>query len=235
MDPFQFQLFLRMLQDGEPMSDATLDELESREVQVQRPSPSGPIGQERRRSVLGGGADKRGKLFNLGLPDMPNIFATPEYMKRSNPTKLEGDRRSTWQTSQPGWNLPDFSLSASPEMLERGRLAREGKDPSRPVAQEPLKSSMSLRPDKASALPTTPTANSPTVEAPMPQSGKELPYQTYQNLTGKDWGRGDVNPDVLWLLQHYGITAEPGSAEANLALQRALQGQGLPYVPIMEG
>ncbi|MCX7589383.1 MAG: hypothetical protein N2Z85_00365 [Patescibacteria group bacterium] len=49
----------------------------------------------------------------------------------------------------------------------------------------------------------------------------ELPYQTYQRLTGKSWP-GGTSQEIVNLLKKYGITAQPGSAEANLALQSAL-------------
>ncbi|MEM5853848.1 MAG: hypothetical protein QW228_05765 [Candidatus Aenigmatarchaeota archaeon] len=56
---------------------------------------------------------------------------------------------------------------------------------------------------------------------------KEYPYQTYERITGKKWP-GGKSPEIVSLLRAYGITAQPGSAEANLALQRALLTQGLP-------
>ena len=56
-----------------------------------------------------------------------------------------------------------------------------------------------------------PTANS-----------RELPYQTYERLTGKRW-TGGRSKSVQDILSRLGITAVPGSAEANLALQKALK------------
>jgi hypothetical protein len=51
----------------------------------------------------------------------------------------------------------------------------------------------------------------------------ELPYQTYERVTGKKW-TGGGSPDVLGMLKQAGITERPGSSAANLALQGYLQG-----------
>ncbi len=50
----------------------------------------------------------------------------------------------------------------------------------------------------------------------------ELPYQTYERVTGKKWTGGN-SADVQNAYKQYGITAPAGSAEGNLALQKALQ------------
>ncbi len=49
----------------------------------------------------------------------------------------------------------------------------------------------------------------------------ELPFQTYQRITGKTW-RGGRSAEVVELLQRLRIEYAPGSAEANLCLQGAL-------------
>lgn len=59
---------------------------------------------------------------------------------------------------------------------------------------------------------------------PMATNGQELPYQTYERLTGQRW-TGGLSQPVLKLLQDFGIQEEPGTAAANMALQRALLGQ----------
>lgn len=53
----------------------------------------------------------------------------------------------------------------------------------------------------------------------------EAPYQTYERVTGKKW-TGGTSPEVASYLQQYGISAPAGSAEANMALQKALGTQG---------
>lgn len=50
----------------------------------------------------------------------------------------------------------------------------------------------------------------------------DLPYQTYEKITGKKWTNGKTDPNILSSYQKYGIKDAPGSAEANLALQKAL-------------
>lgn len=60
---------------------------------------------------------------------------------------------------------------------------------------------------------TTPTTTSSTAS--------ELPYQTYERLTGNTWTGGNTAP-ILSAYKQYGITNAPGSASANLALQAAL-------------
>lgn len=51
------------------------------------------------------------------------------------------------------------------------------------------------------------------------ETPNELPFQTYQRIFGRDWpgGRSD---EIVSLLRKYNITDEPGSALANLELQR---------------
>lgn len=56
---------------------------------------------------------------------------------------------------------------------------------------------------------------------------KELPFETYERLMGKDWPGGSASP-VLVLLWEFGIEYKPGSAEANLALQRELRKLACP-------
>lgn len=50
----------------------------------------------------------------------------------------------------------------------------------------------------------------------------ELPYETYERLTGKKWTSGK-SADVTSLLNQYGIKAPAGSEQANNELQRALK------------
>lgn len=50
---------------------------------------------------------------------------------------------------------------------------------------------------------------------------KEYPYQTFQRLTNENWGNGQ-SAAVRKRLQALNITAPPGSAQANKALQQAL-------------
>ena len=54
----------------------------------------------------------------------------------------------------------------------------------------------------------------------------ELPYETYERVTGKKWTSGKA-ADVTKLLGQYGIKAPAGSEQANNELQRALK-RGLP-------
>lgn len=49
----------------------------------------------------------------------------------------------------------------------------------------------------------------------------DLPYQTYEKVTGKKWTGGN-SPEVIAMYQKYGIKDAPASANANLALQKAL-------------
>lgn len=62
------------------------------------------------------------------------------------------------------------------------------------------------------------------VPAPNADGGQELPYQTYERLTGQKW-TGGMSPQVLELMNNFGIDAEPGSAEANMMLQKILLGR----------
>lgn len=50
----------------------------------------------------------------------------------------------------------------------------------------------------------------------------ELPFQTYERVFGRKWP-GGLSAGIRELLRQYDIQYPPGSAEANLALQRRLQ------------
>lgn len=50
----------------------------------------------------------------------------------------------------------------------------------------------------------------------------ELPYETYERLTGKKW-TGGLSASVKSLYKQFGITAPAGSEQANNELQRALK------------
>lgn len=54
----------------------------------------------------------------------------------------------------------------------------------------------------------------------------ELPYQTYERITGQKWP-GGTSSAVVGLLKQAGITATPGTASANLALQQYLIQQSM--------
>ena len=78
-------------------------------------------------------------------------------------------------------------------------------------------------------------AQQPPVQSDQQPQGEvipqgELPYQTYQRITGKQW-TGGFSPEIKSLYNQYGITAPAGSAEANLALQKALIGGQKPVPP----
>ena len=53
---------------------------------------------------------------------------------------------------------------------------------------------------------------------------KETPAQTFERITNFDWP-GGKSFRIIILLRVFGITAAPGSAEANLELQRKLEEQ----------
>ncbi len=75
--------------------------------------------------------------------------------------------------------------------------------------------------------PQPPTTQQPQ-QNQIPQN--ELPYQTYERITGKKW-TGGASPEIQSLYKQYNITAPAGSAEANLALQKALVGGQQPPTP----
>ena len=73
------------------------------------------------------------------------------------------------------------------------------------------------------ASDTVPTmaGSAPSASAAAPTSTAELPYQTYERLLGRQWSGGGSDT-IRKMLELYGISAAPGSAEANLALQQAM-------------
>ena len=62
----------------------------------------------------------------------------------------------------------------------------------------------------------------PIIEMPVKKG--ELPYQTYEKITGKKWP-GGKSPEVVSLLKEAGITFASGTAEANIELQKYLLGK----------
>jgi hypothetical protein len=50
---------------------------------------------------------------------------------------------------------------------------------------------------------------------------REMPFETFQRLTGMKW-HGGASPEVADLMSRLGVEGKAGSAEANLALQKAL-------------
>lgn len=71
------------------------------------------------------------------------------------------------------------------------------------------------------ATPTQPTVQTQAATPTAIPAG-ELPYQTYERTTGQKWGTPSQMAPVL---QKYGITAAPGSSEANSQLQQKLIAQ----------
>jgi hypothetical protein len=69
-----------------------------------------------------------------------------------------------------------------------------------------------------------PMKSAKPAHAPRPApsaGGKELPFQTFQRLTGQQWS-GGKSQAIQDMMNQLGVTGRAGSAEANLALQRAL-------------
>ncbi len=129
---------------------------------------------------------------------------------------------------------PQFGMGM-PETLPAPRVARDvnshemrnrqlpaapapGLDfPSRPDTMVPLSES----PYRQEMAPQGMLSPSHEPNAPISahmNAGKELPYQTYERLTGNKWHGGQMQDAY----SNMGITAAPGRAEANLALQQAL-------------
>ena len=72
----------------------------------------------------------------------------------------------------------------------------------------------------------------PTPAESTSASGSELPFETYQRLTGQKWTGGSSDP-VRALLQELGVSAQPGSSEANMGLQKALMARSAtPTAPV---
>ena len=203
------------------MDDRTRRELERRGVRIESPQPQRKAlpAPQRRRGLLAGRSS--GPLFNI--PSMPDILATPDYMKQPPRTGAPTPGANPFTGATRGSQHITLDNIMNPEYMKQPR-----------PTPTPLQPSMSLRPDMFSTAPTAPTplAHGPTqapATAPMSSEGggAELPYQTYQRLFGKSWGnagggRGDL---IRALLDNYSIAAAPGSAEANLALQAKLKEQ----------
>lgn len=65
-------------------------------------------------------------------------------------------------------------------------------------------------------------AGQPEPQVPMPAgSSRELPYQTYERVLGRKW-TGGKSDSVKQMLSNFGITATPGSPQANIELQNVL-------------
>ena len=77
-------------------------------------------------------------------------------------------------------------------------------------------------PSEPTSAASTPIP-SPAVKAPSmgASSGAELPYQTFEKFTGNKWS-GGASPEVMAMLEEMGIQGQAGSADTNLALQKAM-------------
>jgi len=49
----------------------------------------------------------------------------------------------------------------------------------------------------------------------------ELPFETYERVTGQKWP-GGRSKEIVALLRIFRVAHEPGTAEANLELQRRI-------------
>ena len=64
-------------------------------------------------------------------------------------------------------------------------------------------------------------SNPEQVSAPEKGTGHELPYQTYERLTGQHWTGGN-SEQIQDMLSRLGVEGPGGAASTNLALQKAL-------------
>lgn len=81
-----------------------------------------------------------------------------------------------------------------------------------------------ITPPKPVSLPSRPAPVTPSpgmAQPAMKPSGSELPYQTYERVTGDKW-TGGGSDKVREMLQQLGITGDAGAADTNTALQKAL-------------
>lgn len=88
-----------------------------------------------------------------------------------------------------------------------------------PPATEPIQPAPQV---SATNTMVTATSAQPT---PIAAPTNELPYQTFERITGKKWETGTSSPLIGEYYKKYNITEPAGSAGANLALQKALQGE----------
>ena len=77
-------------------------------------------------------------------------------------------------------------------------------------------------PTSAASTPIpSPAVKASGVGMGMGNSGAELPYQTFEKFTGNKWS-GGASPEVMALLEELGVQGQAGSADTNLALQKAM-------------
>ena|SRR3990167_6429379 len=234
MDPLQLQMLLKMIEEEEMRKSMS----PSHEPNLTNPNLLGgsnaKIGPNSSPTmnlsrVLGAGR----AAFEGGYPNemgvVGNVTAPSSPMRPPIRPTMIGPNREL--ASQVGGYPNEMGTIATETRMGRPmvetpsqfRYGSYNKAPSLPQEALPVSPTQSVD------IPVDTSVTSPAVNAPIenasqaaPQSsGKELPYQTYQRITGSNWTGGKSNI-IQELLRRYGITSAPGSAQANIALQRAL-------------
>ncbi len=158
--------------------------------------------------LSGGGSD---------APQMPTSGPMgPTQISASSGAPRNLDPNATYVGVNPNpRNIPGSSMSTSvPGPYE---MAQPTPLPARPA-------SPAMKPEPIQVLPGEIAGEFQSAAMPTPssaRSGAELPFETYQRLTGNRWTGGGSNA-VRGLLSELGIQEKAGSSAANLALQKAL-------------
>jgi len=207
MDPLQLQLLLRQLQEKAKIG----------------PSPIGksfPYPNEL--GILNTTVPPQEPTIGPAKPTLSSIMMSGQYPMEMN-AGMPPKRGPSIGPAQSRFGLT--SGMAVPNELGMDIGGEQGINPAvdlPPVASPQAQTAEPLQPipaDYATDIQSTMKIRTPEATA----GGKELPYQTFERLTGQKWtgGRSKFVQDILSRL---GITAVPGSPEANLALQKALIG-----------
>lgn len=115
-----------------------------------------------------------------------------------------------------------LNLISPPEVANRTTTPQTALNINRPATQQPQLQSPQpqIQPQPQRNIAVQPVSQQLPIA---PVTTNELPHQTFTRVTGQRW-TGGTSPSVVSLLQAHGITAQPGTVEANQALQRALLG-----------
>lgn len=160
-----------------------------------------------------------GNTAQIGAAPGPQMSAAPPLNTGGSPSLMAGDTANL-PPSLPPPVPPQGDTADMPPQASSGAPVTGGLPTMNLMASHlgtpPVSPMVSHSTGQTPSVTATPTSFR-TFNTP----GGELPYQTYERLTGQHWGGGG-SANVQDLMSRLGVTGAPGSADANLALQKAL-------------
>lgn len=205
MDPLQFQMLLRELQEKGVNSESFSDQ--NRKVGQPPPLTSKLLNppQSSEKSLWD-------QIFNEPIP-LSGYGPKPPASIPAPTQAVNTPESSLGATMMAGQYPVEMGMAEVNPPVEAPQMPT-------PALYEPMDAGLASVVSDYDGPSMTPTTTGPS-NPPNGGGGGELPYQTYERLTGQKW-TGGRSKSIQDILSRLGITAMPGSPEANMALQKAL-------------